>query len=389
MKKTVQDVDVANKRVLVRVDFNVPLDDGEVADDTRIRAALPTIRYLIGEGARTILCSHLGRPKGEVVEGLRLNPVAERLSELLDQEVIKADDCIGPEVEKAAGELEQGQVLMLENTRFHPEERANDAGFAKALAGLAELYVNDAFAAAHRAHASTEGVAHDLPAVAGLLMERELEALTQVRENPEHPFVAVFGGAKISDKIGVIDELWDRLERLLIGGGMANTFLKAQGLEVGDSLVEDDSLDVAKEILARSGGKMVLPSDVVIATEVSEDAKRQTVGAEQVPAGWKILDVGPRTIEAFRDELGVAKMAIWNGPLGVFEVEPFARGTMALAEAMAELDATTVTGGGETAAAINEAGLADRMTHVSTGGGAFLEFMEGRELPGVAALEDA
>jgi phosphoglycerate kinase len=375
MKKTVRDVDVARKRVLVRVDFNVPLDEGEVADDTRIRAALPTIRYLVAEGARTILCSHLGRPKGKVVEGLRL--------------VIKLDDCVGPEVEEAVGKLERGQVALLENTRFHPEERANDPGFAEALASLAELYVNDAFAAAHRAHASTEGVAHYLPAVAGLLMEAELEVLSRVRENPEHPFVAIFGGAKISDKIGVIDQLWDRLERLLIGGGMANTFLKAQGLEVGDSLVEDDSLDVAKEILARGGAKMVLPSDVVIATEVSEDAKRQTVPTDRVPVGWKILDVGPQTIEAFREELKRAKMVIWNGPLGVFEVAPFARGTMAMAQVVAELDATTVTGGGETAAAINEAGLADRMTHVSTGGGAFLEFMEGRELPGVAVLEDA
>jgi phosphoglycerate kinase len=389
MKKTVRDIDVASKRVLVRVDFNVPLDEGGVADDTRIKAALPTIRYLIGEGARTILCSHLGRPKGKVVEELRLDPVAGRLSELLDQEVIKLDDCVGLEVEEAVGKLERGQVMLLENTRFHPEERENDPEFAQALASLAELYVNDAFAAAHRAHASTEGVAHDLPAVAGLLMERELEALTQVRENPEHPFVAVFGGAKISDKIGVIDQLWDRLERLLIGGGMANTFFKAQGLEVGDSLVEDDSLDVAKEILARSGGKMVLPLDVVAATEISEDARRQTVPPDQVPAGWKILDIGPRTIEAFREALKGAKMAIWNGPLGVFEVAPFAEGTLAIAQAMAELDATTVTGGGETAAAINEAGLANRMTHVSTGGGAFLEFMEGRELPGVAALEDA
>jgi phosphoglycerate kinase len=388
MKKTIRDVDVADKRVLVRVDFNVPLDGRDVADDTRIRAALPTIRYLIGEGARTILCSHLGRPKGKVVEGLRLDPVAGRLSELLDQEVIKLDDCVGPEVEEAVTELERGQVMLLENTRFHPEERENDPEFAKALASLAELYVNDAFAAAHRAHASTEGVAHDLPAVAGLLMERELEALTQVRENPEHPFVAVFGGAKISDKIGVIDELWDRLERLLIGGGMANTFFKAQGLEVGDSLVEDDSLEVAKEILGRGGGKMVLPEDVVIATEISEEAERKTVPVDQVLPGWKILDIGPRTIDAFREELDSAKMAIWNGPLGVFEVTPFAEGTMAIARVMAGLDATTVTGGGETAAAINEAGLADRMTHVSTGGGAFLEFMEGKELPGVAALED-
>ena len=389
MKKTIRDVDVAQRRTLVRVDFNVPLDAGKVVDDTRIAAALPTIRHLIAHGARTILCSHLGRPNGEVVAKLRMDPVANRLSELLHREVIKVDDCVGSVVEDAVGALEPGELMLLENTRFHWEESANNPEFAQALASLAELYVNDAFAAAHRAHASTEGVARYLPAVAGLLMERELETLTRVRDHPEHPFVAILGGAKIADKIGFIDRLWDRIDRLLIGGGMANTFLKARGLGVGDSLVETDRLDVATEILARDGGKMVLPPDVVVATEMSADADRRIVSADKVPEGWRVLDIGPRTIEAFRRELADAKMVIWNGPLGVFEVEPFAHGTLAVIQMLAELEATTVTGGGETAAAVNMAGLADQMTHVSTGGGAFLAFMEGRELPGVAALEEA
>ena len=389
MKKTIRDVDVAQRRTLVRVDFNVPLDAGKVVDDTRIAAALPTIRHLIAHGARTILCSHLGRPNGEVVAKLRMDPVANRLSELLHREVIKVDDCVGSVVEDAVGALEPGELMLLENTRFHWEESVNNPEFAQALASLAELYVNDAFAAAHRAHASTEGVARYLPAVAGLLMERELETLTRVRDHPEHPFVAILGGAKIADKIGFIDRLWDRIDRLLIGGGMANTFLKARGLGVGDSLVETDRLDVATEILARDGGKMVLPPDVVVATEMSADADRRIVSADKVPEGWRVLDIGPRTIEAFRRELADAKMVIWNGPLGVFEVEPFAHGTLAVIQMLAELEATTVTGGGETAAAVNMAGLVDQMTHVSTGGGAFLAFMEGRELPGVAALEEA
>jgi phosphoglycerate kinase len=387
--KTIKDGDVSDRRVLVRVDFNVPLEGGEVADDTRIEASLPTIRYLLDDYARVILCSHLGRPGGEVVEELRLRPVAERLSELLGMEFTVADDCVGPEVEKKAGELVAGQVMMLENTRFHPGEKANDPDFAAQLASIAELYVNDAFAAAHRAHASTKGVAHHLPAVAGLLMEREVESLTRVREDPKHPFVAIFGGAKISDKIGILDQMMERMEAVLVGGGMANTFLKAQGHEVGQSLVEEDSLDTAEEILEEAEEKLVLPVDVVIAEALDESATPHRVMVDQVPAGWRILDVGPRSVELFQEKLESAKMVLWNGPLGVFEMDPFAKGTFAIAGTLAELDAETITGGGETAAAVNQLGIAERMTHVSTGGGAFLTFMEGEELPGLAALGKA
>ncbi len=388
MKKTIQDVQVMNKRVLVRVDYNVPLDDGQVADDTRIRTSLVTLNHLLDEQARIILCSHLGRPKGKVVEDLRLDPVAERLSELIDLDVRKVDDCVGPEVEAAADELEPGQILLLENTRFHPGEKANDPDFAARLAGLAELYVNDAFAAAHRAHASTEGVAHHRPAVAGLLMQQELDALERVRENPKHPYVAILGGAKISDKIGVVERLLDQVDTLLIGGGMANTFLKAQGRQVGQSLIEDQSLDVAKELLSQAQEKLVLPVDVLIADDFDAEANQQTVLIDQVPAGWRILDIGPRTIELFQEKLEPARMVVWNGPLGVFEMTPFARGTFAIARALAELGAETITGGGETAAAVNQAGVYHELSHVSTGGGAFLTFMEGKSLPAVAALED-
>lgn len=386
--KTIKDVDVSGRRVLVRVDFNVPLEGREVADDTRIEASLPTIRYLLDQDARVILCSHLGRPGGEVVEELRLGPVAGRLSDLLGMDVARADDCVGPEVEKKAGELAAGQVMVLENTRFHPGEKANDPGFAAELASIAELYVNDAFAAAHRAHASTEGVAHHLPAVAGLLMEREIEALTRVRENPKHPFVAIFGGAKISDKIGILDQLMERMEAVLVGGGMANTFLKAQRHEVGQSLVEEESLDTAEDILEDAGERLVLPVDVVIADALDESATHHAVMVDQVPLDWRILDIGPRTVELFQTKLRSAKMVLWNGPLGVFEMDPFAKGTFAIAGTLAELGAETITGGGETAAAVNQLGIGDRMTHVSTGGGAFLTFMEGEELPGLAALSE-
>jgi phosphoglycerate kinase len=387
--KTIKDIAVADRRVLVRVDFNVPLEEGEVRDDTRIEASLPTIRYLLDHDAAVILCSHLGRPGGEVVEDLRLGPVAERLSELLGMEVTVADDCVGPEVEKKVGELAAGQVMVLENTRFHPGEKANDADFAAQLASIAELYVNDAFAAAHRAHASTEGVAHHLSAVAGLLMEREVEALTRVRENPKHPFVAIFGGAKISDKIGILDQMMERMETVLVGVGMANTFLKAQGHEVGQSLVEEESLDMAQEILEEAEGKLVLPVDAVIAEALDESATQHPVMVDQGPVDWRILDIGPRSVELFQEKLESAKMVLWNGPLGVFEMDPFAKGTFAIAGTLAELDAETITGGGETAAAVNQLGIAERMTHVSTGGGAFLTFMEGEELPGLAALGKA
>jgi phosphoglycerate kinase len=382
-------VNVGGKRVLVRVDFNVPLEAQQVTDDTRIRAALPTIEYLVEREARVILCSHLGRPGGEVVEDLRMDPVANRLADLLEQEVLKANDCVGSEVEEAVSSLKPGQVLMLENTRFHPGEKANHPDLAAQLASVADLYVNDAFGAAHRAHASTEGVTHHLPAVAGLLMERELEALRRVRENPKHPFMAIFGGAKISDKIGVVEQFLGRMEALMVGGGIANTFLKARGLEVGQSLVEDESLDLARRTLEQAGDKLVLPVDVVIADAFSPDANRRTVPVDQVEPEWRILDVGPQTVDAFKERLQSAQMVMWNGPLGVFEMGPFAQGTLSIARTLANLDAEVITGGGETAAAVNQAGVADAMAHVSTGGGAFLTFLEGQELPGVAALEEA
>ena len=387
-KKTNQEIDLKNKKVLVRADFNVPLEGGEVADDTRIRAALPTIEHLLDEGGRVILCSHLGRPGGEVVEGLRLDPVAARLADVLDEDVVKTDDCVGAEVEEAVADLEPGEVLLLENTRFHPGEKANDPDFAAQLAGLAEVYVNDAFGTAHRAHASTEGVAHHLPAVAGLLMARELETLEQAREAPDKPLAFILGGAKISDKIDVLDRLGELAAVILIGGGMANTFFKAKGLEIGQSLVENDAIDEAWRIMERSGGKLVLPIDVVIADAVEADAEHRAVPVSEVPPDWHILDIGPDTIALFGQRLRIARTVIWNGPMGVFEMEPFAQGTFATARMLAEMNAKVITGGGETAAAVNEIGVADEMDHVSTGGGAFLAFMEGKVLPGVAALED-
>jgi phosphoglycerate kinase len=387
-KKTVRDIAVKGKCVLVRVDFNVPLENGEVADDTRIRAVLPTIRYLLDRGAAVILMSHLGRPKGLVQEDLRLDPVGRRLSELLGQEVAKVDDCVGPEVERATKSLQPGQVLLLENLRFHPQEEENDQGFARQLASLADVYVNDAFGTAHRAHASTTGVTEYLPSVAGLLMERELQVLGDALANPTRPFVAVLGGAKVSDKIGVIRNLLSKVDLLLVGGGMANTFLKAQGHQVGESLVEDDSLALAKDILAQAGGKLVLPVDVVVADAFADDANSQTVGVEHVPPGWRILDIGPRTVGLFEDRLRSAGTVVWNGPMGVFEFPRFAAGTIALASSLASAPATTIVGGGDSIAALQQAGLAEKMTHVSTGGGASLEFLEGKVLPGVEALED-
>ena len=387
-KKTVKDINVTGKRVLVRVDFNVPLAEGKVADDTRLRAALPTIQYLLDQGAKVILMSHLGRPKGKVVEELRMDPVAERLSELLGRPVRKLDDCVGDAVKAAVAEMRPGDVILLENTRFHPEERKNDPQFAKKLAELADVFVNDAFGTAHRAHASTVGVAQYLPAVAGLLMEKELNFLGKALESPERPFVALLGGAKISDKIGVIENLLTRVDALLIGGGMANTFLKAQGYEVGQSLVEDESLGVAKELLERAGEKLALPVDAVVADRFAADAASKAVPVDEVPPDWRILDIGPRTVELFKEKLAEARTVVWNGPLGVFEFPKFAAGTEAIARFLADLEATTIIGGGDVVAAVRRAGVADRITHVSTGGGAALEFLEGKELPGVAALLD-
>ncbi len=393
MRKSIRDVDVAGRRALVRVDFNVPLADGAVTDDTRIRAALPTIRYLLEHGAAVILMSHLGRAKGKPVPELRMDPVAARLAELLGRPVRKLDDCVGPEVEAACAALQPGEVVLLENTRFHAGEEANDAAFAAQLAILGDLYVNDAFGAAHRAHASTEGVARAMrerggQAVAGFLLEKEVEFLGRAVENPERPFVAILGGAKISDKIGVIQNLLGRCDRLLIGGAMANTFFKAMGFEMGDSLVEDNALETARALLAEGASRLVLPVDLIVADAFANDAQTREVAPDQVPAGWRALDVGPKTIQTFESALSGARTVVWNGPLGAFEMPTFARSTFALAEVLARLDAVTIVGGGDSVAAVQQSGLADRFTHISTGGGASLELLEGRTLPGVAALDE-
>ncbi len=391
-KKTIRDVDVQGRKVLVRVDFNVPLEDGRVVDDTRIRAALPTIQYLLDHGAAVILMSHLGRPKGQPDPKYSLRPLAEHLSTLLGKPVKFAPEPVGPQAEALARDLKPGEVLLLENTRFHPGERKNDPEFARQLAALAGengLFVNDAFGSAHRAHASVVGVAQYLPAVAGFLMEKELDFLGRLLTAPERPFVAILGGAKISDKIGVIRSLLQKADRLLIGGGMANTFFKAQGYEVGDSLVEEDAVEEARRLLADAGDKLVLPVDAVIADRFAVDAARRVVAVDAVPPGWRILDIGPRTVERFRQALQGAKTVFWNGPMGVFEFPAFAEGTFAIARALAELEgAVTVIGGGDSVAAVKQAGVADKITHISTGGGASLEFIEGKELPGVQVLED-
>jgi phosphoglycerate kinase len=386
-KRTVRDIDVAKRRVLVRLDLNVPLENGAVSDDTRIRAALPTIQYLLEHNAAPILCSHLGRPKGKPNPKYSLKPVAERLVQLLDSRVQMAPDCIGPEAERMAATIPRGDVLLLENLRFHKEEEANDPEFAQALAWLADVYVNDAFGSAHRAHASTAGVAAYLPAVAGFLMEKELTFLGQALASPSRPFVALLGGAKVSDKIEVIHNLLTKVDCLLIGGGMANTFLKAQGKPVGESLVENDKLDIAQSLLREGGQKLILPVDVVVADRSDEQAQTRTVSVNDVPDGWRILDIGPQTVELFSRYLGNARTVVWNGPMGVFEMDAFSAGTFAMAQVLAHLDdATTIVGGGDSVAAIQRAGVASRISHISTGGGASLEFLEGKELPGVACL---
>lgn len=387
-KKTVRDIDVQDKRILVRVDFNVPIKDGRVGDDTRIRASLPTLEYLLERQAALVLCSHLGRPKGKPQPEYSLRPVADHLAGLLKRPVAFAESCVGPEAEAAARALAPGGVLLLENTRFFKEETENEPGFAGRLAALAELYVNDAFGSAHRAHASTEGVARHLPAVAGFLMEQELTYLGKALAAPEHPFVAILGGAKISDKIGVVESLLERADRLLIGGGMANTFLAAAGRAMGESLVESESLETAAALLQRAGDRLLLPVDLVVGDRFEADAERRVVAVDAVPDGWRAMDIGPRSTEAFTQALQGARLVVWNGPMGVFEFPAFAAGTQAVARAAAESGATTIVGGGDSVAAIQQAGLSERISHISTGGGASLEFLEGKTLPGVAALLD-
>jgi phosphoglycerate kinase len=387
-KKTVKDIDVKGKKVLVRVDFNVPLKDNGIGDDTRIRAALPTIEYLLKQGAAVILCSHLGRPKGGPDPKFSLKPVADYLAGLLKKPVAFATDCIGPVAEKAAKALKPGEVLVLENTRFHPEEEKNDMGMAKQLASLADIFVNDAFGSAHRAHASTEGVTHFLPSVAGFLMEKEIQDRGEAIANPKRPFVAIMGGSKISDKIGVIKNLLTKADSILIGGGMANTFFKAQGYPVADSLVEDEALETAKELVKTGGTKLRLPVDVVLGDKFDADAASKTMPVGPIPDGWRILDIGPETVKAYGKVIESAGTVVWNGPMGVFEFPKFAVGTFGIAKAIAASKAVSIIGGGDSVAAIQESGLANKITHISTGGGASLEMLEGLELPGVTALLD-
>ena len=399
-KKTVANLsesDLTGKRVLVRADFNVPLDDsGQISDDTRIRAALPTIQDLTKKGAKVILCSHMGRPKGQVKENLRLTPVAKRLSELLGQEVKMCDDCVGDSVTATIGEMNNGDVVLLENLRFHAEEENNDSEFAKQLAANADLYVNDAFGTAHRAHASTEGVTHYLrPSVAGYLIEKELDYLQNAIENPQPPLAAIIGGSKVSSKIGVIETLLDKCDKLLIGGGMIFTFYKARGINVGKSLVEEDKLELAKSLESKAkeqGVDLLLPTDVVVADNFAADANSQTVSIENIPDGWMGLDIGPDSVKTFQEALSNCKTVIWNGPMGVFEFDKFAAGTEAIAQSLADLTqkgATSIIGGGDSVAAVEKVGVAKQMSHISTGGGASLELLEGKELPGIVALDDA
>ncbi len=387
-KKMVTDLDVQGKKVLVRVDFNVPLKDGKVKDDTRITAALPTINYLLDHGAAVILVSHLGRPKDQPDPAFSLKPVADHLATLITAPVKFAEDCRGPIAQQAAAALKPGEVLVLENTRFYPEESKNDPAMSRDLASLADLYVNDAFGTAHRAHSSTAGVAEFLPGAAGFLMEKEIRYLGNAIDNPVRPFVAILGGAKVSDKIGVIENLLKKADKILIGGGMANTFLKSQGYEMADSLVEAEALETAKALLEKSSGKLVLPVDMVIANAFDAEAEKKTIPVGNVPAGWRVLDIGPETVRLFGREIANAGTIVWNGPMGVFEFPRFAEGTFAVAKEVADSKAISVIGGGDSVAAINQSGLSDKITHISTGGGASLEMLEGLELPGLAVLAD-
>lgn len=390
-KKTIRDIELKGQRVFCRVDFNVPMEDGKVTDDTRIKAALPTIEYMTNEGAKVILASHLGRPKGEVKEDMRLTPTGDKLSELLGKPVKKLDSSIGEEVEKAIAEMKDGDVILLENVRFNPGEEKNDAELSKHYADLADVFVNDAFGTAHRAHASTAGIAQYIPGVLGFLLEKELDILGKALSHPERPFTAIIGGAKVKDKIGVIDNLLDKVDNLLIGGGLSYTFTRAQGHQTGDSLVEEDKVELAKSFIEkaeRKAVKLYLPTDAVVANKFSADAETKTVAVDEITEGWMGLDIGPETAELYKQVIKESKFVIWNGPMGVFEMEPFENGTKTVADAMAETSAYTVIGGGDSAAAVEKFEVADKMDHVSTGGGASLEFMEGKELPGVAVLQD-
>ena len=391
-KKTIRDIDLKGKKVFVRCDFNVPMDENQnITDNRRIVSALPTIKYLIEQNCKIILSSHLGRPKGEVKPEFSLAPVAKELSKLLGQEVLMAKDVIGESAKTLAANLKEGQVMLLENVRFHIEETDNDPEFAKQLASMAEVFVNDAFGTAHRAHASTEGISHYLPSVSGFLIEKELKFLGDALNNPVRPFVAILGGAKVSDKIGVIDSLLEKVDTLMIGGGMAYTFFKAQGYGVGNSLCEPDKCELALSLMKKAkdkGVKLLLPVDTVIGKEFKPDTESKTVAWTEIPDGWEGFDIGEKTIEMFKDELKTAKTVIWNGPVGLFEFDKFAVGTNSIAKALADLDATTIIGGGDSAAAVEKAGLADKMTHISTGGGASLEFLEGKKLPGIECLQD-
>ncbi|WP_413378495.1 phosphoglycerate kinase [Alkalihalobacillus sp. 1P02AB] len=390
-KQTIRDLDLNGKKVFCRVDFNVPMKDGVITDETRIRAAIPTINLLVEKGAKVILASHLGRPKGEVVEELRLTPVAKKLSELLGKDVKKVDVAYGEEAKEAANGLNDGEILVLENVRFYPGEEKNDPELAKEFAKLADVYVNDAFGAAHRAHASTEGIAHHLPAAAGLLMEKELDVLGKALLTPERPFTAIIGGAKVKDKIGVIESLLEKVDNLIIGGGLAYTFIKALGHDIGKSLLEEDKIDLAKSFMEKAkqnGVHLYLPTDALVADDFAEDANTKVVPIDSIPSDWESLDIGPETIATYQKVVSESKLVIWNGPMGVFEINTFANGTKGVANALAESEAYSVVGGGDSAAAAEKFGVADKMSHISTGGGASLEFMEGKELPGVVALND-